>query len=65
MLRGRLATLDAYVDALERSTTSSGDTGTHAQRPSPVALGVVFDELTFHNDFINRDLDLGSSEALA
>lgn len=32
-LRGRLATLGGYVDALD------------------------FDELTFHNHFINRDLD--------
>jgi hypothetical protein len=55
VLRGRLATLDEFcsaltVDELARSI------GGHAETVAG-GLGVIFDELTFHNSFINRDLD--------
>jgi len=54
-LRGRLASLDAYVDALGPDELSR-EIGTHAKDVAG-GLGVIFDELTFHNAFINRDLD--------
>lgn len=56
VMRGRLSTLRNFVDAL---------TDNDLERPNPThaknlagALGVVFDELTYHNAFMNRDLDL-------
>ena len=55
VMRGRIAILKAFVDPL---------TEADLERPNPThaktlagALGVVFDELTFHNGFMNRDLD--------
>lgn len=55
VLGGRLATLDAFIDALEPGDLER-DIGTHAKTVAG-GLGVIFDELTFHNGFINRDLD--------
>lgn len=55
VLRGRLATLDAYVAALDGDELDR-KIGTHAETVAG-GLGVIFDELTFHNHFINRDLD--------
>jgi hypothetical protein len=54
-LRERLATLNAYMDALSPDELSR-EIGTHAKDVAG-GLGVIFDELTFHNGFINRDLD--------
>ena len=55
VLRGRLTTLADYCgdvtgDELARPI------GTHAETVAG-GLGVIFDELTFHNGFMNRDLD--------
>lgn len=55
VLRGRLATLDAFCAALIPEELAR-DIGTHAKDVAG-GLGVIFDELTFHNHFINRDLD--------
>ncbi|HET8617547.1 MAG TPA: DinB family protein [Acidimicrobiales bacterium] len=56
VLHGRIAGLRSYVDTLS---------GEELDRPIEAhagsvagALGVLFDELTAHNRFINRDLDL-------
>jgi len=56
VLRGRLATLDEYLDALGPEELAR-EIGTHAENVAG-GLGVIFDELTFHNHFINRDLDV-------
>jgi hypothetical protein len=55
VLRGRLATLSAYVDALTPEELAR-PIGTHAENVAG-GLGVVFDELTYHDGFMNRDLD--------
>ena len=55
-LRGRLATLSDYVDALDTDELER-EIGTHARNVAG-GLGVIFDELTFHNGFMNRDLDV-------
>jgi len=54
-MRGRLATLAAYVDGLGAEDLKR-EHPSHAKTVAG-ALGVIFDELTFHNGFINRDLD--------
>lgn len=56
VLRGRLSTLDAYVEKLGADELAR-EIGTHAKTVAG-GLGVIFDELTFHNSFINRDLDI-------
>jgi hypothetical protein len=55
VLRGRLATLDAFCEALTPDELAR-PIGGHAETVAG-GLGVIFDELTFHNGFINRDLD--------
>ena len=54
-LRGRLETLDAYCRALTADELAR-PIGGHAETVAG-GLGVIFDELTYHNHFINRDLD--------
>lgn len=54
-LRGRLADLRTYVDALTQEELDRPIEG-HA-RTVAGGLGVIFDELTAHDHFINRDLD--------
>lgn len=56
VLRGRLGTLGAYVETLGADELAR-EIGTHAKTVAG-GLGVIFDELTFHNHFINRDLDV-------
>lgn len=56
VLRERIADLRAFVDTL---TQEELDRSIKAHAGSVAgALGVLFDELTAHNRFINRDLDL-------
>jgi DinB family protein len=55
VLRGRLATLQDYCDALTPDEIAR-PIGGHAETVAG-GLGVIFDELTFHNGFMNRDLD--------
>ncbi len=56
VLHGRIAGLRTYVDAL---TQEELDRSIDAHAGSVAgALGVLFRELTAHNRFINRDLDL-------
>jgi hypothetical protein len=55
VLRGRLATLDEFCSALTMDELAR-PIGGHAETVAG-GLGVIFDELTFHNGFINRDLD--------
>jgi hypothetical protein len=54
-LRGRLADLRTYVDTLTQEELDRPIEG-HA-RTVAGGLGVIFDELTAHDHFINRDLD--------
>ncbi len=54
-LRGRLAKLGAFVESLTPGEMARA-IGTHAETVAG-GLGVIFDELTYHNAFINRDLD--------
>lgn len=54
-LRGRLADLRGYVDALASDELGRA-IGTHAATVAG-GLGVIFDELNAHDHFINRDLD--------
>lgn len=56
VLRDRLAMLDAYVETLGVDELAR-EIGTHAETVAG-GLGVIFDELTFHNHFVNRDLDV-------
>jgi hypothetical protein len=60
VLRGRLQTLAAFVDGLTNGEHAR-DIGTHAKTVAG-GLGVIFDELTFHNFFINRDLSVIEQE---
>jgi hypothetical protein len=55
VLRGRLGTLGAFVDSLTAEELAR-PIGGHAETVAG-GLGVIFDELTFHNGFMNRDLD--------
>jgi hypothetical protein len=55
VLRGRLANLRGYVDTLTREELDR-PIETHAGTVAG-GLGVIFDELTAHDHFINRDLD--------
>jgi hypothetical protein len=55
ILRGRLATLADYCDAITPDDLAH-PIGGHAETVAG-GLGVIFDELTFHNYFMNRDLD--------
>jgi hypothetical protein len=55
VLRGRLADLERYVDQLSQHELDRA-IGTHAESVAG-GLGVIFDELNFHDGFINRDLD--------
>ena len=52
--RARLATLSSFVDSLTAEELARG-IGTHAETVAG-GLGVIFDELTYHDLFINRDL---------
>jgi len=54
VFRGRLATLASFVDELTADELAR-NIGTHAETVAG-GLGVIFDELTYHNLFINRDL---------
>jgi hypothetical protein len=54
VLRGRLATLASFVDGLTDDGLAR-KIGTHAGTVAG-GLGVIFDELTYHDMFINRDL---------
>jgi hypothetical protein len=54
VMRGRLATLAAFVDKLTPRELAR-EIGTHAKTVAG-GLGVIFDELTYHDGFINRDL---------
>jgi hypothetical protein len=56
VLRGRLASLGAFVTSLDQADLDRPN-DTHAKTVAG-ALGVVFDELTYHDGFINRDLDV-------
>jgi hypothetical protein len=56
VMRGRIETLEAFVDGLDTDELAR-DIGTHA-RTVAGGLGVIFDELTYHNGFINRDLNV-------
>lgn len=60
VLRGRLATLTAFIDALT-SDDLARPIGTHAETVAG-GLGVIFDELTYHAGFMNRDLDVISRD---
>lgn len=55
VVRGRIQTLAAYADAVTPEELAR-PIGTHAQTVAG-GLGVIFDELVFHDGFINRDLD--------
>jgi hypothetical protein len=55
VLRGRLATLARFVDELDVDGLTR-ENPTHAKTTAG-ALGVIFDELTYHDGFINRDLN--------
>jgi hypothetical protein len=55
VLRGRLAKLDEYCDALTADELAR-PIGGHAETVAG-GLGVIFDELHAHNYFMNRDLD--------
>jgi hypothetical protein len=55
VLSGRLSTLRTFVDGLDQADLERPNS-THAQTLAG-ALGVIFDELTFHDGFMNRDLD--------
>jgi hypothetical protein len=54
VMRERLATLRSFVDGLNAEELNR-EIGTHAKNVAG-ALGVIFDELTYHDGFINRDL---------
>jgi hypothetical protein len=61
VLHGRMDALCTYVDTL---TQDELDRSIEAHAGSVAgALGVLFDELTAHNHFIDRDLDLIDSAA--
>jgi hypothetical protein len=55
VLRGRLATLAAFCDRLTADELAR-PIGGHAETVAG-GLGVIFDELTYHDGFMNRDLD--------
>lgn len=55
VLMGRIGTLDAFVASLSPGELQR-PIGTHAGTVAG-GLGVVFDELTYHAGFVNRDLD--------
>jgi len=55
VLRGRLATLGVFIDGLTADELARPIEG-HA-RTVAGALGVIFDEITYHAGFMNRDLD--------
>ncbi len=54
VMRGRLATLANLVERLKADDLER-EIGTHAKNVAG-GLGVIFDELTYHDGFINRDL---------
>lgn len=56
VLRGRLTTLDSYLNGLTPDELDR-EIGTHAKSVGG-GLGVIFDELIFHNGFMNRDMDI-------
>jgi hypothetical protein len=56
VVRGRIASVEAYVDTLT-PTELARPIEAHA-RTVGGALGVLFDEVAAHDGFMNRDLDL-------
>jgi hypothetical protein len=54
VLRGRLSTLETFVNGLTADELARA-IGGHAENVAG-GLGVIFDELTYHNGFMNRDL---------
>jgi hypothetical protein len=54
VMRERLATLRSFVEGVNAEALNR-EIGTHAKNVAG-GLGVVFDELTYHDGFINRDL---------
>jgi hypothetical protein len=56
VLRGRLVTVRAYIDELTPGELERA-VGAHAKTVGG-ALCVLFGEMTAHNSFVNRDLDI-------